>query len=226
MTCTASMNLIFLGPPGAGKGTQAKIISSKYSIPQVSTGDILRSAVREGTPIGVRAKEYMDSGALVPDEVVIGIVEERLQQPDCEKGFILDGFPRTVGQADSLSRIRSGFGKSIDHVVSITVDDEELLKRISGRRTCEKCGKGYHLLFDPPKDPTICDACGSALFQRDDDKEETMRKRLVEYNSKTAPLIEYYQEKSLLRVVTGTGTIEDICGNIIKSIDGCRCDNP
>lgn len=226
MKCSESMNLIFLGPPGAGKGTQAKIISRKYSIPQVSTGDILRSAVRESTPMGIRAKEYMDSGALVPDEVVIGIVEERLQQPDCEKGFILDGFPRTVGQADSLSQILERFGKIIDHVVSITVDDEELLKRISGRRTCEKCGKGYHLLFDPPKDPRICDACGSALFQRDDDKEETMRKRLVEYNSKTAPLIQYYREKSLLRVVAGIGSIEDICGNIIKSIDGCRCDNP
>lgn len=226
MTCSENMNLIFLGPPGAGKGTQAKIISRKYSIPQVSTGDILRSAVRESTPMGIRAKEYMDSGALVPDEVVIGIVEERLQQPDCEKGFILDGFPRTVGQADSLARILEGFGKRIDHVVSISVDDEELLKRISGRRTCEKCGKGYHLIFDPPKDPAVCDACGSVLFQRDDDKEETMRKRLVEYNSKTAPLIQYYSEKSLLRVVAGIGSIEDICDNIIKTIDGCRCDNP
>jgi len=226
MKCCENMNLIFLGPPGAGKGTQAKIISRKYSIPQVSTGDILRTAVRESTPMGIRAKEYMDSGALVPDEVVIGIVEERLKQPDCEKGFILDGFPRTVGQADSLALILEGFGKRIDHVVSISVDDEELLKRISGRRACEKCGKGYHLIFDPPKDPSVCDACGSALFQRDDDKEETMRKRLVEYNSKTAPLIEYYREKSLLRVVAGIGTIEDICENIIKAIDGCRCDNP
>lgn len=226
MKCGESMNLIFLGPPGAGKGTQAKIISQKFSIPQVSTGDILRSAVRECTPMGVRAKEYMDSGALVPDEVVIGIVEERLQHSDCEKGFILDGFPRTVGQADSLSEILSRSGKSINHVVSITVDDEELLKRISGRRTCEKCGKGYHLIFDPPKDSSICDVCGSALFQRDDDKEETMRKRLVEYNAKTAPLIQYYQEKSLLRVVAGTGSIEAICSSIIESIGGCRCDNP
>lgn len=226
MKCNESMNLIFLGPPGAGKGTQAKIISQKYSIPQVSTGDILRSAVREGTPMGIRAKEYMDSGALVPDEVVIGIVEERLQRSDCEKGFILDGFPRTVGQADSLSRILDHFGKSINHVVSITVDDEELLRRISGRRACEKCGKGYHLIFDPPKDSKVCDACGSALYQRDDDKEETMRKRLVEYNLKTAPLIQYYQDKSLLRVVAGTGSIEDICGNILKAIDGRRCDNP
>jgi len=226
MNCGKSMNLIFLGPPGAGKGTQAKIISQKYSIPQVSTGEILRSAVRDSTPMGVRAKGYMDSGALVPDEVVIGIVEERLQQPDCGKGFILDGFPRTVGQADSLSLILERFDKSIDHVVSITVDDEELLKRISGRRTCGKCGKGYHLIFDAPKDPAVCDLCGAALFQRDDDREETMRKRLVEYNAKTAPLIQYYQEKGLLRVVSGTGSIEDICSSIIKSIGGCRCDNP
>lgn len=212
------MNLIFLGPPGAGKGTQANILSTTLSIPQISTGDILRSAVRTGTPMGVRAKSYMDSGSLVPDDVVVGIVEERLQEEDCANGFILDGFPRTVPQADALAEMLQRLGKEIDHVVSITVDDEELLSRISGRRMCEKCGKGYHIDFDPPKSVDTCDACGGKLYQRDDDKVETMRKRLDEYYKKTAPLIDYYTGKQLLLSIAGTGSIDEIQRNILSAI--------
>ncbi|MHC1696658.1 MAG: adenylate kinase [Geobacteraceae bacterium] len=214
------MNLIFLGPPGAGKGTQASLLSETLSIPQISTGDILRNAVRTGTPMGIRAKSYMDSGSLVPDEVVVGIVEERLQDSDCAPGFILDGFPRTVAQADALDVMLVRLGRQIEHVLSMTVDDEELLTRISGRRMCEKCGKGYHVVFDSPKVAGICDLCGSGLYQRDDDKVETMRKRLDEYYQKTAPLIQYYSQKKLLRPIPGIGAIEDIQNRIVKVLEG------
>ncbi len=214
------MNLILLGPPGAGKGTQAKILAKKFEIPQISTGDILRGAVKEQTPMGIKAKGYMDAGALVPDEVVVGIVEERLAMPDCASGFILDGFPRTVGQADALKRTLAGMGKTIEHVISITIDKEELLGRITGRRTCRLCGKGYHLLFDPPKRNGACDECGGELFQRDDDKEETMRNRLDVYEKQTAPLIAYYAHESLLRTICGTGSIEDIQQNLLTGIAG------
>jgi adenylate kinase len=214
------MNLILLGPPGAGKGTQAKILAKKFEIPQISTGDILRGAVKEQTPMGIKAKGYMDAGALVPDEVVVGIVEERLARPDCASGFILDGFPRTVGQADALKRTLAGMGKTIEHVISITIDKEELLGRITGRRTCRLCGKGYHLLFDPPKRNGACDECGGELFQRDDDKEETMRNRLDVYEKQTAPLIAYYAHESLLRTICGTGSIEDIQQNLLTGIAG------
>jgi adenylate kinase len=213
------MNLIFLGPPGAGKGTQAKLLSARYEIPQISTGDILRASVREQTPMGLRAKSYMDSGSLVPDEVVVGIVEERLQKEDCKKGFILDGFPRTIAQADSLKVTLDSIGKNIQHVISIAVDNEELLTRITGRRTCEKCGKGYHVSFDPPKTQGKCDVCGGDLCQRDDDKEETMRKRLTVYDLQTEPLIEYYSKQSLIRTVPGTGSIEDIQKSIVKILE-------
>jgi adenylate kinase len=214
------MNLILLGPPGAGKGTQAKILAKKFKIPQISTGDILRGAVEKQTPMGIKAKSYMDAGALVPDEVVVGIVEERLAKPDCAIGFILDGFPRTVGQADALNRTLAGMGKTIEHVISITVDKEELLGRITGRRTCRLCGKGYHLLFDPPKRNGACDECGGELYQRDDDREETMRNRLDVYEKQTAPLIAYYARESLLRTIRGTGSIEDIQQNLLAGIAG------
>ncbi len=212
------MNLIFLGPPGAGKGTQAKLISEKYKIPQISTGDILRSAVREQSPMGVKAKAYMDSGSLVPDEVVVGIVEERLSQPDCNNGFILDGFPRTIAQADSLEKTLSQLDKDIKHVISIEVDTDDLLMRITGRRTCVKCGKGYHILYDPPKKKDVCDVCGGDLYQRDDDKEATIRNRLSVYGKQTEPLISYYGKKSLLRTVVGSGSIEEIQNKIISII--------
>jgi adenylate kinase len=213
------MNLIFLGPPGAGKGTQAKLLSARYEIPQISTGDILRASVREQTPMGLRAKSYMDSGSLVPDEVVVGIVEERLQKEDCKKGFILDGFPRTIAQADSLKVTLDSIGKNVQHVISIAVDNEELLTRITGRRTCEKCGKGYHISFDPPRTQGKCDVCDGDLCQRDDDREETMRKRLTVYDLQTEPLIEYYSKQSLLRTVPGTGSIEDIQKSIVKILE-------
>lgn len=214
------MNLILLGPPGAGKGTQAKILIRKFGIPQISTGDILRGAVKERTPMGIKAKGYMDAGALVPDEVVVGIVEERLAKPDCTGGFILDGFPRTVVQADALKKTLAGMHKKIEHVISIVVDKEELLGRITGRRTCRLCGKGYNLAFDPPKLSGRCDECGGELFQRDDDSEMTMRNRLDVYEQQTAPLIDYYARESLLRTVRGTGSIEDIQQNILTGIEG------
>jgi adenylate kinase len=219
------MNLIFLGPPGAGKGTQASLLSETLNIPQISTGDILRNSVRTGTPMGTRAKSYMDSGSLVPDEVVVGIVEERLKNPDCSRGFILDGFPRTVAQADALGLMLVRLGKEIEHVLSMTVDDDELLTRISGRRMCEKCGKAYHVVFDPPQSLGLCDVCGAKLYQRDDDKVETMRKRLDEYYQKTAPLIQYYSQKELLRPILGIGAIEDIQNRIVKVLEGSKCDN-
>ena len=214
------MNLILLGPPGAGKGTQAKILTGKFGIPQISTGDILRGAVKEQTPMGIKAKRFMDEGALVPDEVVVGIVEERLTKPDCSDGFILDGFPRTIVQADALEKTLAGMHKKIEHVISIVVDKEELLGRITGRRTCRLCAKGYNLAFDPPKQNGICDGCGGELFQRDDDSEKTIRNRLDVYEQQTAPLIDYYAHESLLRTVSGTGSIEDIQQNILAGIEG------
>ncbi len=215
----AVMNLIFLGPPGAGKGTQAKLLSQKYHIPQISTGDILRAAVRAQTPMGIKAKECMDAGALVSDDVVVGIVEERLSEDDCKIGFILDGFPRTLAQADALKNTLALLGKKIERVISITVDDEDLLARITGRRTCVKCGKGYHVLFDPSKADSICDVCGGDLYQRDDDKEDTMRNRLSVYYQQTQPLIEYYSNESLLKTVSGNGSIEEIQKKIVMAIE-------
>jgi adenylate kinase len=212
------MNLILLGPPGAGKGTQAKFLVKAFNIPQVSTGDILRGAVKEQSPMGIKAKGFMDAGALVPDEVVVGIVRERLALPDCANGFILDGFPRTLAQADSLKGTLGEMGKNIEHVVSIVVDNEELLQRITGRRTCRSCGRGFHVAFDPPKREGVCDECGGELYQRDDDSEATMRKRLDVYDRQTAPLIAYYEKESLLRTVRGTGSIEDIQKKIMEVI--------
>ncbi|MEJ2364855.1 MAG: adenylate kinase, partial [Deltaproteobacteria bacterium] len=165
------MNIILLGPPGAGKGTQAKMLIEEYQIPQISTGDILRGAVKEGTPLGKEAKSFMDQGQLVPDSVVIGIVEERIQEPDCTKGYMLDGFPRTVPQAEALDGMLSKLSVGIDHVVSIEVANDELVKRLTGRRTCRECGAGYHVMFDPPKVEGVCDKCGGELYQRDDDNE-------------------------------------------------------
>lgn len=214
------MNLIFLGPPGAGKGTQAKLLSQKYSIPQISTGEILRAAVREMTPMGTKAKEFMDSGMLVPDEVVVGIVEERLSKSDCQNGFILDGFPRTIAQADALKKTLLSWDKTIEHVVSIDVNYSDLLNRITGRRTCEKCGKGYHIIYEQPLKSGICDVCGGALVQRDDDKEDTMKKRLEVYDRQTEPLRRYYEKEFLLRPVNGQATIEEIQKEIISLLEG------
>ncbi len=209
------MNIILLGPPGAGKGTQAKMISEKYGIPQIATGDILREAVAKGTELGKKAKEYMDRGELVPDEIVIGIVKERLKQPDCENGFILDGFPRTLAQAEALDKMLEELGKKLDAVINIDVPEEEIVKRIVNRRTCKNCGAVYHLIFNPPKVEGKCDKCGGELYQRDDDKEETVRERLRVYRERTEPLIEYYKNKGLLYNVDGTKDIE----GVFKQID-------
>ncbi len=216
------MNVILLGPPGAGKGTQAKILTKRYDIPQISTGDILRAAVKDQTPMGIKAKQFMDSGALVSDEVVVGIVQERLGKGDCATGFILDGFPRTVSQADALKQMLNAAGKTIDHVFSISVDKEELLGRITGRRTCKNCGKGFHITFDPPMVAGICDECGGELYQRDDDREETMRNRLDVYEAQTAPLIAYYGKESLLRTINGIGSIDEIQRNLLNFLEGTQ----
>ncbi len=208
------MNLILLGPPGSGKGTQAKLIVEKYGIPQISTGDMLREAVAKGTELGKEAKKYMDAGQLVPDEVVIGIVKERLQQPDCEKGFILDGFPRTIAQAEALDKILEEMGKKIDAVINIQVPEEEVVKRIVNRRTCKNCGAVYHLIYNPPKEDNKCDKCGGELYQRDDDKEETVRKRYQVYKEQTEPLVEYYAKKGILYNIDGTKSIEEVFAEI------------
>jgi adenylate kinase len=213
------MNLILLGPPGAGKGTQAQMMVDRYHIPQISTGDILRTAVKERTPLGVKAKGFMDQGKLVPDELVIGIIEERLKAPDCHPGFILDGFPRTIAQAEALQPILTQMDRSIDHVINIEVDDEELVRRLTGRRTCKNCGAMFHIHFHPPKREGICDRCGGTLYQRDDDKEETIRTRLKEYQKQTAPLIQYYQQKKTLGSIRGVGGQDQIFEQIVHLLD-------
>ncbi|MBW2039351.1 MAG: adenylate kinase [Deltaproteobacteria bacterium] len=214
------MNLILLGPPGSGKGTQAQMMLEKYHIPQISTGDILRAAVKGETPLGIEAKRYMDQGKLVPDEVVVGIARERLKASDCNGGFILDGFPRTLPQAEALDATLNAMERGIDHVVSIEVDKDELIRRLTGRRTCRSCGAMYHTIFDPPKRDGICDKCGGELYQRDDDKEETIRARLQVYEKQTSPLIEYYRKKGLLRSIDGAGQIKEIFQRIEKTIEG------
>jgi len=204
------MNLVLFGPPGAGKGTQAKFIVDSFKIPQISTGDMLRAAVKGHTPLGLIAKQIMESGGLVPDEVVLGIVRERLLLSDCDNGFVLDGFPRTIPQADSLVSILSGLNKQIDHVISLEVESAEIVQRLSGRRTCSSCGKGYHIINDPPKLDGICDSCHAVLMQREDDKEDTVIKRLAVYEQLTAPLKAYYEQAGLLRHIDGSGSMQDI----------------
>lgn len=214
------MRLILLGPPGAGKGTQAKVLMEKYQIPQISTGDILRQAVKEKTPLGEEARVYMDRGALVPDQVIIGIIRERLQKPDCKRGYILDGFPRTVVQAEALRETLAGMDSSLDHVLSIEVMEEELIQRLSGRRTCKSCGEVYHIIYGPPKRDGVCDKCGGELYQRDDDKEETIKRRLRVYQAETAPLIDYYKGRGLLREIAGKGEIREIFERICRVLEG------
>lgn len=212
------MNLVFLGAPGAGKGTQAKKLVDKYGIPQISTGDLLRAAVAAGTPLGKEAKSYMDKGELVPDSVVLAMVEERLKQDDCKKGFILDGFPRNTSQAEALDKMLSSLNMPLSAAVSVDVPFDDLMKRLTGRRTCKACGQMYNVYFNPPQKAGICDKCGGELFQRDDDKEETIKKRLDVYNAQTAPLFDYYKKKGILKSVDGTGNIEAIFANICKAL--------
>ena len=210
------MNLIMLGAPGAGKGTQAAILNQKLGIPTISTGNILRAAIKDGTPIGLKAKSYMDNGQLVPDDVIIGIISERLQQDDCKDGYILDGVPRTIGQAEALDQA----GIRFHAVIDLEVSDEEILQRMSGRRVCEKCGASYHVVAIPPKVEGVCDACGGALVQRADDAPETVRARLEVYHRETEPLKAYYAAKGNLKEVPNQPTVEGTTAKILEAL-GC-----
>ncbi len=198
------MKLILLGAPGAGKGTQAEIISQKLNIPTISTGNILRAAVANGTPVGLKAKEYMDAGKLVPDDVIIGVISERLAESDCQKGYILDGVPRTIAQAEALEKA----GIQFDAVVSIEISDEEIERRMTGRRTCVNCGATYHVVAAPPKQEGVCDKCGQALQQRKDDKPETVKARLATYHKETEPLKDFYAQRGVLKSIQNQPTIE------------------
>lgn len=198
------MKLILLGAPGAGKGTQAEVLCRKLGIPSISTGNILRAAIKNGTPTGLKAKSYIDAGALVPDEVIIGIITERLAEKDCEKGYILDGVPRTIAQAEAMEKA----GIVFDAVVSIEIADEVIMERMGGRRVCESCGASYHVTAVPSKQEGVCDSCGGALAQREDDRPETVRRRLEVYHQETEPLKDYYQAKGVLRTVDNQATIE------------------
>jgi len=212
--------VVLLGAPGAGKGTQAKMLIERFKIPQISTGDILRKAVADGTPLGKEAKVIMDSGGLVSDKIVLGLVEERIKQPDCKGGFILDGFPRNTVQAEALDKILSGMNMPLTVALNIDVDLNDLLKRLTGRRTCKSCQQMYNIYFSPSKKEDICDKCGGALFQRDDDKEATIKKRLDVYQQQTAPLIDYYSKKNIMKTVMGVGSIEDIFKKAVAAIEG------
>ncbi|MFB5268970.1 adenylate kinase [Paenibacillus enshidis] len=214
------MNILIMGPPGAGKGTQAGVIVNEFGIPHISTGDAFRLAMKLGTPIGVKAKEYIERGELVPDDVTIGIVEERLQQPDCEKGFLLDGFPRTLAQAEALDEILGRLSTKLDHVVDLKVDRDRLMARITGRRICKTCGATYHMIFNPPKVEGICDKDGGELYQRSDDNEESVGKRLDEYSNKTAPLLTFYENKGLLRQIDGEQDIDAVSTDIVSLLRG------
>jgi adenylate kinase len=214
------MRIILLGPPGAGKGTQAKLLTERLRIPQISTGDMLRAAVQDGTPLGRQAKAYMDRGALVPDEVIIGLVRERLQDPDCARGYILDGFPRTVAQAEALEKTLGDLHLNLDHVLCLDVPSEDLVVRIAGRRTCRQCGAMSHVRFSPTRRDGACDACGGETYQRDDDREETVRRRLAVYAEQTAPLVRFYEGRGLLRRVAGTGEIGEIFARMVQSLGG------
>lgn len=214
------MNIILLGAPGAGKGTQGKNLSEKFRIPQISTGDILRANVRNKTALGIKAKEYMDKGALVPDALVVSMVVDRIQQEDARNGFILDGFPRNITQAEVLETTLGSMGKSMGAVVGIEVERKELVRRLSGRRVCRKCGASYHLIFNPPVNIGMCDSCGSEIYQRDDDKEETIEARLKVYAQETFPLVEFYTKKGLYRAIDGIGSVDQITKSIVEVIEG------
>ncbi|MEU3453351.1 adenylate kinase [Micromonospora sp. NPDC006766] len=213
------MRLVLVGPPGAGKGTQAEFIAAHLSVPKISTGDIFRANVSQGTALGVEAKRYMDAGKLVPDEVTINMVRDRLAEPDASEGFLLDGFPRTTPQAAALDKLLADLGTALDLVLELVVDDDEVIRRLSGRRTCRGCGKIWHVEFDATTRDGICDRCGGELFQRDDDKPETIAARLREYAEKTAPLVDYYGAQGKLVGIDATGPVEDVT---VRAIDALR----
>ncbi|QIA28032.1 adenylate kinase [Thermaerobacter sp. PB12/4term] len=210
------MRWIFLGPPGAGKGTQAARLAQRAGVPQIATGDMFRAAVREGTPLGLEAKRYMEAGQLVPDEVTLGLVRERLAQPDCRNGFLLDGFPRTVPQAEGLNEVLAGLGVRLDGVLYFDVPDAVVVERLSGRRVCPACGATYHVRFEPPQVEGRCDRCGAELVQRSDDREETVRQRLAVYRQQTEPLVRYYREAGLLHTLDAGQPIDAVEAEIAR----------
>lgn len=216
------MRLVLLGAPGAGKGTQAVVISQKYNVPHISTGDIFRSNIKNGTELGRKAKEYIDKGLLVPDELTVDIVKDRISQPDCKAGFILDGFPRTIYQAERLDEILKELNVELDCALNIYVPDEEIIKRMSGRRVCSKCGMSYHIVYNQPKVENICDSCNGELIQRDDDKEETVIRRLNTYHKQTEPLIEYYEKKGKLLTVHGQEGVDDTTKEVLNALSGVK----
>ncbi len=210
------MKIIMLGAPGAGKGTQAKKIAAKYGIPHISTGDIFRANIKEGTELGKKAKTYMDQGLLVPDELVVDLVVDRLQQDDCKKGYVLDGFPRTIPQAESLDAALAKAGEKMEYAIDVNVPDENIVTRMGGRRACVGCGATYHIVYNPTKVEGICDTCGEKLILRDDDKPETVQKRLGVYHEQTQPLIDYYTKAGILKEVDGTVDMEDVFQSIVQ----------
>jgi len=212
------VRLVLVGPPGAGKGTQAAFIASARSIPKISTGDIFRANVREGTELGVQAKQYMDAGDLVPDEITIGMVRNRLAEDDAVKGFLLDGFPRNVPQAEVLGGMLDAMGTQLDVVLELVVDDDEVVRRLSGRRTCRSCGHIWHVDFDPPTVEDVCDRCNGALFQRDDDRPETIRHRLEVYAEQTSPLVAYYAERGVLIGIDATGPVDNVTERALDAL--------
>jgi len=209
------MKIIMLGAPGAGKGTQAKRIAEKYGIPHVSTGDIFRANLKEGTELGLKAKVFMDQGGLVPDEITIGMLMDRIHQADCSNGYVLDGFPRTIPQAESLAKVLAEAGENVDYAIDVDVPDENIINRMAGRRGCPKCGASYHTVFCAPKKEGICDKCGSELVQRADDQPETVKKRLTVYHEQTQPLIQYYTKAGILKSVDGTQDMKKVFDDIV-----------
>ncbi|QQY79394.1 adenylate kinase [Keratinibaculum paraultunense] len=214
------MRLILLGPPGAGKGTQASAIVKKYNIPHISTGDIFRENIKMGTELGKKVKEYMDKGLLVPDDIVVSIVKDRILKDDCKDGFLLDGFPRTVNQGEALDKELSNMGLKLDKVINLNVEKEILIERITGRRICKDCGATYHIKFNPPAKKGICDNCGGKLYQREDDTQETVEKRIEVYQQQTKPLIDYYTKKGLILNIDGSKAIDEIFEAIVKALEG------
>ncbi len=210
------MKLIMLGAPGAGKGTQAKMIAKKYQIPHISTGDIFRANIKSQTELGMKAKSFMDQGMLVPDEITIGMLMDRIKEPDCAGGYVLDGFPRTIPQAESLTKALSDMGTAVDYAVNVDVPDDNIIGRMSGRRACLNCGATYHVAFNPPKTENVCNTCGQNLVLREDDKPETVKKRLDVYHQQTQPLIDYYKKAGVLVEVDGTQNMEDVFKSIVK----------
>ncbi|MEG1496192.1 MAG: adenylate kinase [Clostridiales bacterium] len=214
------MRLVLLGPPGAGKGTQAASLVDKYNIVHISTGDLLRAAVKEGTPLGLEAKGYMESGQLVPDSLILGLMEERIRKEDCQEGFLLDGFPRTPAQADALAEMLKKLGQELDAVLNIDVPSEKLMERLTGRRVCKSCGATYHKVFNPSAKGESCEKCGSALYQRADDTEETVKARLDVYQNQTAPLIAYYTNVNLIKNINGDQNITKVLEDIASALGG------